>query len=168
MLLGNQNNVSTFQIAEGAQGTKQTLDLMRQIVINFRKNDQIRRLASNLVRELQPKDYVGEVKAIHEYVKNSIRYLQDVYDVETLHTPDEIILRQQGDCDDKTILAASLLQSIGHPVRLVAVGFDNSGEYQHVYPETKIGNRWFTVETTEDVDIGWEPPGIRIKKVVYI
>ena len=156
-----------LEIPDGSAGTKATLNLMRSLVIDYRAHEAIRSLTASLVRDLKSKDYVGEVKAIHRYVRDSIRYLRDVHDVETIHTPDEIIFRKQGDCDDKSLLAATMLQSIGHPVRFVAVGFVPD-EFEHVYPETKIGDRWFSVETTEDVEIGWQPSGIRSRMVVHV
>jgi hypothetical protein len=36
-----------------------------------------------------------------------------------------------------------------------------------VYPETKIGEKWVTVETTEPVKVGWEPRNIVSKMVIY-
>ena len=70
--------------------------------------------------------------------------------------PDVTVYIGQGDCDDKSLLVASLLLSIGHPSRFIAVG-PESGVYDHVYVQTKIGNNWFGVETTENVIFGWEP-----------
>jgi hypothetical protein len=38
----------------------------------------------------------------------------------------------------------------------VAVGSEPD-YYSHVYLETQIGGRWYTMETTEPVVAGWEP-----------
>ena len=76
----------------------------------------------------------------------------------------------QGDCDDQSVLVASLLESIGHPTRFIAIGF-GPANYQHVFAETKVGNKWLPVETTEDWPLGFIPEHIqhRIqrKKTVY-
>lgn len=167
MFLQNRNGSTLLELPEGVAGIKATLDLMREIVIEYRKNEMVRELTANLVKDLRSKDYAGEIRKVHEYVRDQIRYLRDVHEVETLHTPDEILFRKQGDCDDKSILVASMLQSIGHPVRFVAIGFA-PGEYEHVYPETRIGNRWVSVETTEDVNVGWNPDNVQARMVVHI
>lgn len=167
MLLANQNSSTLYGLPDGPDGTRRTLEIMADLVRQYRKNDQIRQLAANLVKDVTPKDWIGEIKAIRDYVQNEIRYTRDVYDTETLHTPDEIIFRKHGDCDDKSLLVATLLQAIGHPARFVAIGFVPD-EYSHVYPETRIGTRWFTVETTEPVELGWIPPGIQARKIVHI
>jgi len=102
------------------------------------------------------KDYACEVKCLHAYVRDSIRYLQDPVDVERLQSADKTIELGAGDCDDKSILLAALLESIGHPTRFIAIGFEPE-IYSHVYVETKIGAEWVPLETTESVEVGWEP-----------
>ena len=153
-----------MEIPEGAAGTRATLALMRDLVIEYRKNPEIRNLAAQLVRDLDGKDYVGEVKAVHRFVRDNMRYLRDIADVETLHTPIELLMSKQGDCDDQATLVATLLQSIGHPVRFMVIGFA-PGQYDHVYTESKIGDRWFSVETTEPVDVGWQPKGVQSRMI---
>lgn len=89
-------------------------------------------------------------------MRDSVRYVKDIRGVETLHTAERILEQRQGDCDDKTVLAASLLESIGHKTRLVAVGFGKRG-YCHVYPEVLINGEWIAVECTEPWPLGRVP-----------
>jgi transglutaminase-like putative cysteine protease len=70
-----------------------------------------------------------------------------------------------GDCDDKSVLLAALLESIGHPTRFVAIGFQPD-DFEHVFVETKIADRWISLETTEPVEIGWMPQHIRARLTV--
>jgi transglutaminase-like putative cysteine protease len=90
---------------------------------------------------------------IHQFVRDKIRYTKDVVGVETIQSPDMTLKLRTGDCDDKSILIASLLLSIGHPCRFVVVGPEKN-VYSHVYVETKIGNKWLPVETTEPWNMG--------------
>ena len=129
-------------------------------------SDIVRGMAANLVQDLPQKDWVGEVRRLFEYVRDSIRYVRDIRGVETLHTAERILEQGQGDCDDKSIILASLLEAIGHPSRLVAVGF-KPGIFSHVFVETKIGSRWLSLETTEPVGMGWTPPDVKEKMVIY-
>lgn len=146
-------------IPPGKEGTKYTLNLMRQLVRAGKKSPVIRQLAVELTRNLKQKDWMGEVNAVHKFVRDNIRYVRDIRGVETLHTVERILSNGAGDCDDKSVLAASLLESLGHPTRFLAIGF-RPGNYSHVFPETRVGDRWVSVETTEPVPLGWKPKGI--------
>lgn len=149
----------------GPAGVSRTLNLMRAIVLAYRQKTFIRQLAVDLTRGLKQKDYLSEAKAVHAFVRDKMRYVKDINGVETLHTPDVILHNRAGDCDDKTVLAAALLESLGHRTRLMAVGFE-PGRFSHVLPEVLIRGRWYSVETTEPVPFGWTPP--RVKSRMYL
>lgn len=163
-----QQTATTTQLASipsGASGVRATLALMSRLVKRSKKSWPVRELAQRLVRELGQKNYIAEVKALHAYVRDHIRYLKDVRGVETLHTPEKIIELGQGDCDDKSTLLAALLESIGHPTRFVAIG-STPGRYSHVYVEAQIGPKWIALETTERVPVGWAPPHVASRMVI--
>jgi len=139
---------------------------MRNLTNTYKKVPSIRQVALNLISDLDPKDYVGEIKRIHAFVRDQIRYVQDITNVETITTPDRLLQICQGDCDDKVLLVDTLLESIGIPTRMVAIAF-KSNEFEHVLSEAKIGERWFALETTEPVEVGWFPKGVVDRIVVY-
>lgn len=155
-------------IPTGAAGTRQTLEIMKRLTLAGKKSPVVRQLAVSLTQGLHQKDFYGEITALFRFVRDRIRYIKDVRNVETLHTPEMVLSNRQGDCDDKALLLASLLESIGFRTRFVAVGF-RANEYSHVYTEVfynahspdKLRGPWLPLETTENVDIGWSP-----KKVV--
>lgn len=149
-------------IPSGEEGTRQTLKLMSGLVKDGKKSLPVRLLALRLVENNQQKNWLGEVRNIHAFVRDRIRYVKDIRGVETLQTPEKTLEIGQGDCDDKSTLVASLLESIGHPTRFVAVGFRGAG-FAHVLVETKIGNKWVAVETTEPVELGWFPRNISLQ-----
>ena len=146
-----RNQTATLQrIPEGAPGTKATLNYMRRFVREYKKTLPVRQLALSLIRDLPGhKNWVGQIKRLHSYVQRRIQYVRDVKDVETLQTPLVTMKNRQGDCDDQAVLLASLLESIGHPTRFVAIKQNFFGPFVHVYTETKIGPKWFPLETTE-------------------
>lgn len=88
-----------------------------------------------------------------------MQYVRDTRGVEVLHTPEWLLKQRAGDCDDKSVLLASLLEAIGFQTRFVAVG-PAPGIFAHVYVEVRIGNEWVPAETTEPVPMGWEPPNV--------
>ena len=134
---------------------------MRNTVREARSHYPLIELARRITQHLPQKDFTGEVRAIHQYVRDNIRYVRDPDGLELVQTPEETLRVRAGDCDDKSVLAATLLNATGHRVRFRAVGLNARGQYQHVFPETRIGTRWVSVETTEPVDLGWLPAGIR-------
>lgn len=140
-------------ISDGPAGTNKTLRLMRDIVRQWRRAPLVIDLARRLTVGLPQKDYPGEVRALFCYVRDRIRYVRDPNGVEALATPEATLNSGAGDCDDKVILLASLLEAIGHPTRMVAMKESPVGPYAHVFLETKLGSRWYALESTEP----WEP-----------
>ena len=153
-------------IPAGPEGVYQTLKIMKHLTRMGKKDIAIRSKALDLTRNLNQKDWLGEVKNLHRFVRDHIRYIRDIRDVETVAFPEITLELGQGDCDDKSVLLASLLESIGHPTRFIAVGF-KPHNYSHVYLETKIGNTWIGLETTEPVEVGWQPKGVMARMEIF-
>jgi len=146
-------------LAPGTEGIKQTLRLMRQLVQRWKSDPGIRELARELTQALPQQDYSGEVRALHAFVRDQIRYLGDTADVETLNTPRRTLEAAAGDCDDKATLLATLLEAINHKTRFVAGSFE-PGIFSHVWVETALGGSWYPLESTKPVPPGWSPPGV--------
>jgi transglutaminase-like putative cysteine protease len=145
---------------EGKAGVQATLKMMSDLVNAGKKNPTVRAKAVALVQYLPQKDRLGEIRTLFLFVQNNIRYVRDIHNVETLHYAEQVLAQESGDCDDKGILLASMLESIGHPTRFMAVGF-KPGEYSHVFVDTRIGaDKWLSLDTTEPQPMGWRPPGI--------
>jgi len=153
-------------IPEGREGIAITLKFMRQLTNIYKKVPAIRQQALDLISDLDSKNYVGEIKRIHRFVRDEIRYVRDITNVETIITPDRLLQIRMGDCDDKVLLLNTLLESIGVPTRSVAIAF-KPGEFEHVLSEAKIGDRWFALETTEPVEVGWYPNRVVERLVMY-
>ncbi len=153
-------------IPSGKAGTLATLKIMRNVTRRYKSHLTIRVLAQKLTRRLPQKNYTAEAAILHQFVKNKIRYVKDIRGVETIQTPVQTLQLGSGDCDDKSILVASLLESIGHPTRFVACGFRIPNSYSHVFVQTKIGARWVSVECTEPWPLGKAPPKIVTRMIV--
>jgi hypothetical protein len=149
-------------ISDGPRGIWETLKIMSSFVRAGKKTSAVRTMAQTITQSLPQKDYSGEVRLIHAYVRDRIRYVGDITDVETIQTPEITLQLLSGDCDDKAILLCALLESINHPTRFKAIGFEPN-VYEHVYVETLIGTNWIPLETTEEVEVGWEPPADEIR-----
>lgn len=149
---------------------------MRNLVREGKKNPLVRQTALLLIEGLPQKFHIGEIKRLFNFVKNRIRYVKDIRGVETLHSPEVLLKLKQGDCDDKSILLASLLESIGYQTRFVALGFQppiktangfKTKNYSHVFVEVFNKGKWIPLETTENVKIGWSPKNAKSALIVY-
>lgn len=148
-------------LPDGAAGVRETLKIMSKLTKGGKKSPAIRQKALQLTQHLRQKDRIGEIYALWEFVKNRIRYVRDIRNVETIHTPEQILRQESGDCDDKAILLASLLEAIGHPSAFWAIG-TKPGVFSHVLVLTRVGEKkWMPLETTENVKFGWTPPVVR-------
>lgn len=150
-------------IPDGMGGIKATLAAMSAFVNQYKYDPRIRGLAVELTLHLPQKYYAGEANALFQFVRDQIRYVQDIAGMETVQSPVATLDNGAGDCDDKATLLAALLESINHKTRFIACGF-RPGEISHVYVETKVGQSWVPLDATEDVAMGWAPPGIVTRK----
>lgn len=147
-------------LPEGVAGIRATLKRMVDMTRKGRKNLGVRTVAMRLVRELPPKAFSDQVVELFRFVQKRIRYVHDVREVETLQDPAYTLTEGQGDCDDMSMLLASMLESIGHPTRFVALALDN-GPFSHVITETRLGEKWLPLDPTVSYAyVGWAPPGV--------
>ncbi len=141
---------------------------MGRLVREYKKSMAVRGTALRLTASCEQKDWSCEVRSLHAFVRDNIRYVGDITNVETVQSPDKTLEYGAGDCDDKSTLLCALLESIGHPTRFVAIGFQ-AGVYSHVYCETKIGSSWIPLETTEPVEAGWSPdPRAIVERMQFV
>lgn len=158
-------------IPSGPPGVRVTLNVMAQLVRTGKTDMAVRDLAGEIVQSLPSKDYIGEVEAVWQWVRDNIRYLRDVQGVETVATPARTLQSRRGDCDDQSVLIGALLSSIGHKIRFAALAF-TPHRYSHVFAETMIGKgrarRWLALETTENKPFGWYPQRPHQRMVVGV
>jgi transglutaminase-like putative cysteine protease len=135
---------------------------MADLVRQYRRDATVRQLAVEIrqAAHVPGKDWLGEVKAVHRFIRNTITYVRDVRNVETLQTPLRVLINRAGDCDDQAMLVAALLEALGHPTRFRAMAFSSPQQFAHVLAETLVATRWVPVETTLDKPVGWLPPNI--------
>ncbi|MGH7596238.1 MAG: transglutaminase-like domain-containing protein [bacterium] len=150
------------QIPKGYAGTLATVRHIIALIKAGVKDFCVRQTAIDilLANGIRPKDYRGEIAALFEWVKHNIRYTRDIHRVELLHTPRRMLELRAGDCDDMTILLATMLKSIGHPVRLVLVGFNPHKKklFTHIYLEAYCKGWWIPLDPTMRHPMGWAPP----------
>lgn len=156
--------IRVLRVPRGTRGTLATAKIISQLVQEGAKDFYVRQKAIEVFRAylVKPKNRLGEVSALFDFVKRNIRYTRDIFRVELLHSARRMLELQAGDCDDMTILLGALLLSTGHPVRLVLAGFkrDRPHVYTHIYLEVNVRGRWLAADATMDRPLGWAPPAI--------
>lgn len=143
---------------DGRAGALHTVGLMRQLVNRCKTDPRIIQAAVSALYLTPQKDKLSEVAAIFDFVQNDIRYVRDVFGVETLCDPRMTIRRRVGDCDDQATLLATMLESVGYPTRFVMSGHRSPKQFDHVYVQVLIGNQWVSADPTEPHPLGWAPP----------
>lgn len=156
--------IQILRVPRGTKGTLATARIIGRLVREGAKDFYVRQKAIEIFRAygIKPKNRLGEVCALFDFVKRNIRYTRDIFRVELLHSARRMLELQAGDCDDMTILLGALLVSTGHPVRLILAGFkpNQPHVYSHIYPEVNVRGRWIAIDATMDKPVGWAPPVI--------
>jgi len=155
-----------LNIRSGNGGVTDTLRLMAQIARSYKANPLIRQTAARIVRVCPGKDDLCEIGTLQSWVRSNIRYTGDVYETETVQTPDYTLQERYGDCDDQAVLLATFLMAVGFQAGYCALG-TNGGPFSHVLAVAILrdGSQW-PLETTVECDLGtgqgigpgWFPP----------
>jgi hypothetical protein len=158
-------------IPRGYAGTLATVRHVIDLITEGSKDFSVRQTAISILRRraVRPKDYLGEIKALFEWVQRNIRYTRDPFRVEVLHSPRRMLAVRAGDCDDMSILLGAMLEAIGHCVRLVLTGSDPRAPdvFTHIYIEVRYRNRWVPLDATMPYPMGWAPRA-PVRKVIAL
>jgi Transglutaminase-like superfamily len=163
--------ISLGHIPAGRRGTQKTVEHVQALIQAGAKDFYVRQKAIDILLEkrVKPKDYLGEIQALFQWVQQHIRYTKDTVHVEVLHSAKRMLELRAGDCDDMTILLGALLEAIGHPVRLVLSGPDplKPDLFTHIYLEVFHQGRWIPLDATMPYQMGWAP-NTPVKKIIAI
>lgn len=156
--------ISRGLLPTGANGTQRTVDLMAHLVREGSRDFYVRQAAIDILlhAKVPAKAYLEEINTLFRWVQRNIRYTKDPYRLELLTSARRILQLGIGDCDDMTVLLSSMLESIGHPVRLVVAGYrpDYPRLFSHVYLEVFYKGRWIVLDATMPYPMGWEAPWV--------
>lgn len=125
----------------GFTGAPDTLRAMIEAAQGLRgeKSMVVRYLVDQVVRNIHPKDYAGEIVAIRNWAATFLRYTNDPLHVELVKDPERLVeefYQHQlavADCDEIATWIATAALQVGRHSQFVAVGFGESGTYTHVF-----------------------------------
>jgi len=150
--------------SNGLQGIFETVAIMRHLVREYKINPEVRQAATGIIFLTPAKNEYAEASTLFNYVRDHVRYLRDIANVETIVTPDKTLLLQVGDCDDQSTLLAAMLESVGYETRFVVAGY-NGANVEHVYLQVYVFGEWFNCDPTEPHEFGWSPPN---PSIIYV
>jgi transglutaminase-like putative cysteine protease len=100
-------------------------------------------VTAEVVRGIQPKDYLSEILAVRNFVAEKVKYLNDPLTTELVRDPQNLIEQVMksgkavGDCDDIATLMAAMARQLGRDAEFITVGFGAPGKYSHVFTRVK-------------------------------
>jgi len=151
---------------------------MKRVAHQRKGHPVVRRLSlailENRFSGTKSHNYAQEAKAIAEFVQKNVRYVKDPLGIEYLQDPLMMIENLErgiatGDCDDMSLLIATLLLSIGHQPYFRTVRYrSRTGPYNHIYVvayEGDIINRGKKQRVVMDAIVKEKPIGFEVPHV---
>jgi len=105
-------------------GVHHTISLMRDLVDQYKVHPRMRNLVAWMCRDLDDDDVLGLANRVYDYVRRNVTYRSDIAGVETLQSALVTLDLGIGDCDDMSILAATILEAAGRECKFVTLGYD--------------------------------------------
>jgi hypothetical protein len=178
--LGNPPKVINQEIGNSEQGNLDTVQIMQQSARRASIDPRVRQLALRIIQNANIKshNFIDEAVALATFVQQNVRYVRDPTGVEQLHDPVYLIEQlskgsAQGDCDDQSLLLASLLLTIGAQPYFAIVRYNGTtGSYNHIYTVVYDKN-WMGKKMRVPLDtiikdraIGFEVPYKSIREIM--
>lgn len=143
-----RRRTQTLKIRNGFGGNLDTVSQMRLLARKRAGDPRVREAALAILRAAgtSSHDYLSEALAVGDYVKSRVSYVRDPDNIEHLQDPVLMLRdidagRAAGDCDDMSLLIATLLLSIGCQPWFRTVRYSGStGAYNHIYVVAYEGN----------------------------
>jgi transglutaminase-like putative cysteine protease len=156
-----------FQLNNGSPDAEQIIEHLAYFAIQYGKNPCVMAFARRLTQGITESNAVEEqFSAVASFILDSFTYQADPRGAEYVRSPIRMISEfckngySRGDCDDITLLGASLFNALGIPVRILAVKLTGSDVYNHVLLQVNIRGvwRWFDGCNKEDPKKVWDNP----------
>jgi hypothetical protein len=142
-----------------------SLELGQQIADRWGTDPLMVQMSRDICKRWNTKNRLDESRAIREWITRRVKYVPDPAYAEMMADPVTTI-RQGGDCDDQAILAAALLQAIGHDTRIGAVTWEGRGYASHCVAVDLTAA--CIVDPVADLPPEtWPPPGFKVQAIRY-
>jgi len=169
-MLAGKSNPPLQAVRIQSSDLEDRIDWLIDEIQRGKRDPYIRKLAGEILSRKNPdgswvvpeRDWKAEVIAIFNYTRSNVRYTRDIEQVELYQRPARSLEIGIGDCDDLTILLASLLQAVGYPVKLRVIGMKGQRMYSHIYLLVGLPPHapahWMALDPSRPEPPGWELP----------
>lgn len=146
-----------------------TLQLMRELILKRYQNEDFITLGMQLHRLSSDKSRESLIQTVDNWIRKRYRYESEY--VETLRDPQYMYdaLSQNGlfvgDCDDVSMMLATIYKAMGIRVRLVALKSVPDPDFDHVLVEAYDGVTWWVVDPTVTQELRHEDYGRMVVNV---
>ena len=155
------SSIRHTNVLPGAAGAKQSLRIMRGIVLKYRYNPLIVAYARQIVNMagIRARNYPAQAQAVFDWIQTNMSFTRDPRGIDLYMTPDVMLQTGAGDCDDFVILFCTFMETLGHPTAMMAVQQPGYETFNHVVALTRIGTKWICADATDAAhSFGYCPP----------
>lgn len=146
--------------------TDKTVSVMHELVKKAKTDPDFRKLSLWLSRDGDPsrdwKNYAAELENVFNRLRRVVTYRRDPFQVEWVQSPWRTLEMGAGDCDDMSVLIASIMGSLGARYRFVTLKADmgRPDEWSHIFPEIFVsGKGWVAADMSVANDLGFRARG---------
>lgn len=144
--------------------TQATLRLMQDLIDAWSKHPtfvQLARQVAEMAKAHTPKD---EAWAVWAWVRSHVSYRSDPVGTQWVQDPWETAVKSKaGNCANMAVVAGTMLQALGHPVKATAVQWTDRDTFTHaVVVDQKISAVVDPVSPTFD----WPPAGRQVRTLM--
>lgn len=158
----NHGGIKTQLRKSNNMPIEQRLATIQRYVREGVQDGRMRKLALDITKSCPERDGLCEAKAIYDYVKRNVRYTGDiapiawedgsVEGVDLYQSGARTLEFAGGDCDDQSILVATLLALNGITPRLRVMKESKRDDWSHIYPGALLpklsGEKFIAIDTT--------------------
>jgi transglutaminase-like putative cysteine protease len=155
------NMRTTLRASEGMP-IEERLASIQKLVHKSVQDPEMRKLALKITSQCPERDGECEARAVYNFVKDNVRYTGDVAPIKFPNGDVEGIDLYQsarrtlefggGDCDDQSVLIATLLALNGITPRLRVMKESKSDDWSHIFPLAGLPkngpSKWVALDTT--------------------
>ena len=164
------------EIPEGHAGTAATIRWMERLAAEGERDPRVIDLARTVTAGCPPRDRECMARAIHEWVRRRVKYVNDPVEMEHLQPAAWTALGTRAeDCDGHGVLLCAMSRAVGIPCAFRTVGRGQGSwfapaRFEHVYPVVGVGANprgvgWVGADTTVRHPFGWEPAeGVTVRR----
>lgn len=161
-----------YNLAPGRAGSLQTAELMASLVRDAAVKDKALELEATRILTSNGLDSHSDPYEIADTLFRYVQRLHYIHDpagaFDSVQSAQQVLREGKGDCDDLSVVLASLLAMVGFKPRFVLAKYKEETEgFDHVYVDLELPRGRIALDpTSRKHGIGWES-GKAIERVAY-